>query len=250
MIIAVSDVHIGYSESDSMEFEAFLKDDLWEKNRITDLVLCGDIFDMWRRSIVDVMIEGSGIVRSLKHLNWKYGINITFIAGNHDYLLRNSRVKPFKFNTFKTIEEGGVKYAFIHGWEGDLIQNRAFFDALCYTDNNTGMFINDAWQNYLRYQSWITRQWKTYLGLKSRRQMRAMIEPPRERDLGWLFGSYQSCDQGPTQMTGDVIVMGHTHIPGIRGNVVNAGSWCSDSPIHNTYVVIDGDTVEIRRYEG
>jgi UDP-2,3-diacylglucosamine pyrophosphatase LpxH len=245
MIIAVSDVHIGYSESDSLEFARFLGDDLWEKNRITDLVLCGDIFDMWRGSIVDVMIEGSGIVRGLKHLHWKYGINITFIAGNHDYLIRNSRVKPFKFNTFKTLEEGGVKYTFIHGWEDDSIQNSAFFDALCYTDNPTGEFIGDAWQNYLRYQSYLTRLWESLFGLKSREQMGVMIEPPGERDLGWLFGSY---DQGPTQMTGDVTVLGHTHTPGINGNVVNCGSWCSDSPVHNTYVVIDGDTVEIRRY--
>ncbi len=208
-------------------------------------MLCGDIFDLWRGSIVDVMIEGSGIVRSLKHLNWKYGINITFIAGNHDYLLRNSRVKPFKFNTFKTIEEGGVKYTFIHGWEDDEIQNRAFFDALCYTDNESGAFIDDVWQNYLRYQSYLTRLWNSFFGLKSRAQMSEMTRPPGERDLGWLFGSY---DQGPTRMTGDVTVMGHTHVPGINGNIVNCGSWCDDSPVHDTYAVIDGDIVEIRRY--
>jgi predicted phosphodiesterase len=76
--------------------------------------------------------------------------------------------------------------------------------------------------------------------------MRKMIRPPGERDLGWLFGPYEP---GPEQMTGDVTVMGHTHIPGIDGNVVNCGSWCNDAPVHNTYAVIDGDTVEIRRYE-
>lgn len=246
MIIAVSDVHIGYSESGSSLFNLFLHDDLWKDHNITDLVLCGDIFDLWRGSIIDVMIEGAGILRGLHRLNWKYGVDITFIAGNHDYLLRKSRVAPFSFNTFKTIEEGGVKYTFIHGWESDPIQNRSFFDALCYTDNHTGMFIGDVWQNYLRYQSWITRQWKSYLGVKSRTQMRKMIRPPLERDLGWLFGPYEP---GPERMTGDVTVMGHTHTPGITGNVVNCGSWCSDTPMHNTYVVIDGDTVEIRRYE-
>jgi len=246
MIIAVSDVHIGYLRSESSRFEAFLRDDLFDDDDLTDLVLCGDIFDLWRGSIVDVMIEGAGILQALKNLSRYYGINITFIAGNHDYLLRNSRVEPFEFNTFKTIEEGGVKYTFIHGWEDDPIQNRAFFDALCYTDNPTGAFIDDVWQNYLRYQSWITRQWKSYLGVKSRAQMRTMIRPPGERDLGWLFGPYEP---GPTQMTGDVTVMGHTHTPGIDGNIVNAGSWCNDAPVHNTYAVIDGDTVEIKRYE-
>jgi UDP-2,3-diacylglucosamine pyrophosphatase LpxH len=247
MIIAVSDVHIGYSESDSMEFGRFLADDLWEENNISDLVLCGDIFDLWRGAIPDVMIEGSGIVRDLKHLNWKYGINITFIAGNHDYLLRNSRVKPFKFNTFKTLEEGGVKYTFIHGWEDDPIQNREFFDVLCYTDNRTGEFVDGIWQNYLGCQSYLTRLWKSLFELKSREQMRMMMKPPGERNLEWFFGSYKSF---PKQMAGDVTVMGHTHSPGTIGNVVNCGSWCSDSPVHNTYVVIDGDTVEVRRYEG
>lgn len=245
MIIAVSDVHIGCSESDYPRFEAFLHDDLWKDNNITDLVLCGDIFDLWRGSIIDVMIEGAGILRGLHQLNWKYDVNITFIAGNHDYLLRKSRVPPFSFNTFKTIEEGGVKYTFIHGWESDPIQNRSFFDALCYTDNPTGDFIDDVWQNYLRHHSYLTRLWGSLFGLKSRAQMINMIIPPGERDIRWLFRSYKP---GPEQMTGDVTVMGHTHAPEITGNVVNCGSWCNDSTVHNTYVVIDGATVEIKRY--
>lgn len=246
MIIAVSDVHIGYSFSESKQFEAFLQDDLWKENNITDLVLCGDIFDMWRRSIADVLFEGASILCGLNDLNWKYGTNITFVAGNHDYLLRKNRVAPFKFNTFKTIEEGGVKYTFIHGWENDSIQNRSLFDALCYTNNHAGEFVDDVWRNYLRHQSYLKRMWVSCFGLKSREQMEKMILPPRERDLGWMFGSYEP---EPTKMTGDVTVMGHTHIPTINDNTVNAGSWCNDMLVYNTYVVIDGDTVEIKRYE-
>jgi UDP-2,3-diacylglucosamine pyrophosphatase LpxH len=245
MIIAVSDVHIGYSESESSQFEAFLQDDLWKENNITDLVLCGDIFDFWRRSIVDVMIEGAGILRGLKQLNWKYGVNITFIAGNHDYLLRKSRVGPFKFSTVKTIAEGGISYRFTHGWEDDPIQHPAFFDALCYTDNQSGAFIDDVWQNWLRHQSYLARLWYSWSNVKGRAQMKNMVIPPQERDLGWLFGSY---DTGPTQMGGHVSVKGHTHVPGINGNVVNCGSWVNDMPVHDTYVMIDGDTVEILKY--
>jgi len=246
MIIAVSDVHIGYSGSEYPWFESFLRDDLWEDNNITDLVLCGDIFDLWRGPITDVMISSAGILKGLRNLTRYYGVNITFIAGNHDYLVRKSRVAPFEFNTIKTIEEGGVSYTFIHGWECDQIQRSAFFDALCYTNNQGCAFIDDVWQNYLRYQSWLTRRWELLFGVNSRKQMRMMIRPPVERNLDWLFGSYKP---GPERMTGDVTVMGHTHNPGIAGNVVNCGSWCNDASVHNTYAVIDGDTVEIRRYE-
>ena len=245
MIIAVSDVHIGYSGSEYPRFEAFLHDDLWDDDNLTDLVLCGDIFDLWRGSIVDVMISSAGTLKALRNLSRYYGVNITFIAGNHDYLIRKSRVAPFNFNTFKTIEEDDVKYTFIHGWEDDSIQNPAFFDSLCYTDNPTGEFIDDAWQNYLRYQSGLKRLWMSFFGTESRIRIRQMSRPPGERNLDWFFGSYKP---GPEQMTGDVTVMGHTHTPGITGNVVNCGSWCNDAPVHNTYVVIDGDTVEIKRY--
>ena len=241
MIIAVSDLHLGSEACNKDEFMRFLKDPMWANDR--ELVLCGDIFDFWRRSIVDVLIENSDVIDGLQYMYDELGVRITVIAGNHDWILRNVKHPCFKFSTFHQVVEGSTKYTFIHGWETDPIQKRELFDALCYTNNRGGEFLDRAWKAYMRFSGlwlyvpgWI-RKTRTMI------EMRKMLIPPEQRSLGFLFSPPLPV---ACEMEGDVTVCGHTHVPYIQNSVINCGCWCSAT---NTYAMITGNIATVQEFK-
>ena len=69
MIIVVSDVHLGYDRSNKDDFISFL--DKCDTQEIEDLVLLGDIFDVWRLSRADVFIKNDDVFKNLNSLHVK-----------------------------------------------------------------------------------------------------------------------------------------------------------------------------------
>ena len=56
VIIATSDQHLGYKNSDKIAFNLFL-DYLQDADNVTHFVLLGDVVDMWRRDASGVFLE-------------------------------------------------------------------------------------------------------------------------------------------------------------------------------------------------
>lgn len=249
MIIATSDVHLGYSKSDRVEFARFL-DWVAVQEDVTDLVLAGDILEFWRRDMVAVTMENADIMARLIAM-YKSGMRVHYIAGNHDYTVRHLKIFPnrFKFSEKVELTQDGVDYTFLHGHEFDQDQNPVFYDALCYTNDDAGRFANRAWDMYVKYVSpmkypleWI-RQWI------SKKSIDLMMKTPEDRGYVQTFAPSTMLS---TTMEGEVTISGHTHVPGIHEdtNSVDLGSWVHDSRdrVHNTYVVIDGDEIQLRRF--
>jgi len=248
MIIAVSDVHLGYSRSNKADFVRFL-DWVSVQPDITDFVLAGDILDFWRRDMVAVTMENADVMARLIAM-YRSGMKIHYIAGNHDYTVRHLNIFPnrFKFSTKVELVEDGVEYTFVHGHEFDPEQNPVFFDPLCYTNDQAGRFADRVWATYSKYVSpvkypleWI-RQWI------SKRTIDEMVKPPEDRGYVSTFTPSAALS---TTMEGKVIVSGHTHVPGIHKekNMVDIGSWVRHpTRVSNTYVVIDGNEIQLRRF--
>ncbi len=78
----VSDLHLGYKNADKDSFSRFL-DSMQSDKETTDLVLLGDIVDMWRRDASGVFLENWDIVAKIIGLKQK--MRIHYVAGNHDY---------------------------------------------------------------------------------------------------------------------------------------------------------------------
>lgn len=241
MIIAVSDLHLGTEMCDKEEFLRFLRDPMWAND--TELVLCGDIFDFWRGSIRDVLIKNADVVCELQYMYDELGVGITFIAGNHDWILRKVKHPRFKFSTLHQVEEGSTKYTFIHGWESDTIQRQELFDALCYTNNQGGEFLDRAWKTYIRCQGTLHRAYEWIKQLRTKTAMRTMLITPEQRSLGWLFAPPLpvTCEMGE-----DATVCGHTHVPYIQGGIINCGSWCNG---RKTYVTITGSIATVQEFK-
>jgi len=255
MIIAVSDTHLGYSKCDKNAFSRFL-DWVALQEDVTDIVLAGDIIDFWRRGMVSVTIEISDITAKLINLS-KGGMRVHYIAGNHDYVVRHLEIFPnqFKFSTKVELVEDGVKYTFIHGWELDPDQNPAFFDALCWSNDNWGRRADRVWDVYSKWIDnpqkriieWFRQWW-------AKRDIEKMSKPPHERDFIKVYGAFaeQTTPLDTMVASDDMLIYGHTHIPCIieSENQVNCGSWIRNEDHHayNTYVVIDGNEIQLRRF--
>ena len=64
-IIVVSDQHLGYENSNAVDFKRFLEYVYSIKNDVESIVILGDFVDMWRRDASGVFLESSDIVSSL-----------------------------------------------------------------------------------------------------------------------------------------------------------------------------------------
>ena len=98
MIIVVSDLHLGDPASNRSGFLSFI-DEFLKPNReeITDLVLLGDILDLWRRNSSTIIIDNLDILQTVCAL----GFPVHYIVGNHDMTM-TSKFGPNKI----TVSDG------------------------------------------------------------------------------------------------------------------------------------------------
>ena len=253
MIIATSDVHLGYSKSDKASFTRFL-DWVAIQEDVTDLVLAGDILDFWRRDMVGVTIENADVIAKLINVG-RGGVKVHYVAGNHDYAVRHLEIfkNRLKFSTRVVLVEDDVVYRFIHGWEMDPDQNPAFFDAMCYSNDAWGRRADRIWDVYLKWidtprkriVAWLQQWW-------AKRDMEEMMKPPEERGFVQMYDAIASPLISSMIVTDEALIYGHTHVPCIieSENQANCGSWVDDGKngMRNTYVVIDGNEVQLRRF--
>lgn len=141
MIIAVSDLHLGDPASNRTLFSSFIEEFLKPKcNEITDLVLLGDILDLWRRNSSSVILENQDILNNICNL----GFHVHYLVGNHDFIIkdyslgkddRNSPVgiicesKNMTVGDVQVLENNGKKFRFIHGHQMDYWYTLPFYEA-------------------------------------------------------------------------------------------------------------------------
>lgn len=145
MIIVVSDIHLGYDNSDKENFDSFVDSELAKLNKNDHLVLLGDILDFWRENCVDVTVErqkesSAGTVTPTnkeglimkKLYNLQERTQVHYIIGNHDYsiLYFSKRVDKFPFRVLRnlhlSIEGSDKKFYFTHGYEFEVLAKFAF----------------------------------------------------------------------------------------------------------------------------
>jgi UDP-2,3-diacylglucosamine pyrophosphatase LpxH len=86
-IIVTSDQHLGYEKSNVDDFKDFLAYLLEPDADVQSLILLGDLVDMWRRDASGLFLAFSEIVSTLLKLSITKKIEVSIVAGNHDYHL-------------------------------------------------------------------------------------------------------------------------------------------------------------------
>lgn len=244
--VVFSDVHLGYSRSNTEEFGQFVE--FLERNLPERVVIAGDFLDLWRRTNAEIVIENRKVLSRLFSLDCP----IDYVVGNHDFALLDIA----KGSRKNILNQGGVRYSrelrfhygnnsyyVTHGHifdiavtkEGmDLATYEAFAQAMCKADNTVGGAASIFWDG-------VTHVSPSHWGMFATK--RAPDHSDEEyRDIANFAASgaaHLFCGAQPQ----DHIIFGHTHWPFInkKRTVANTGSWCTSSstPECNTYIQID-----------
>ncbi|MGD0146079.1 MAG: metallophosphoesterase family protein [Nitrososphaerales archaeon] len=250
-IIAVSDQHLGIDTSDKAALIRFLIK-LQSDPNVTDLVLLGDIVDMWRRDASGVFLENKDVLDLVILLQKK--MRVYYIAGNHDFhvLKLQGRGYPINFLRNLALQQDGVNYRFVHGWEFDKEQREWIMESLCHAmSDQKGDRDTNIWAAINRDKGDLTRFFSAIVhGGRLRRTAQMLQLDPQERLKESLTGLERKARS--TVQPGEVLVFGHTHRPFVNKdeNLANTGSWITTAPIHNTFVRLEGGKPRLFVFEG
>jgi UDP-2,3-diacylglucosamine pyrophosphatase LpxH len=147
-IIGFSDVHLGYDQTDYDHFTEFLQG-LQNRDDLADVVIVGDLIDLWRRDVVGLEFALSRYMEELKILQKK--VNVHYVIGNHDFHVGSLKNHDYPFATQSsvTIERFGYTLHFLHGHQCDPLQNilgPETSEILCWTmSDDIGEWKSKLW---------------------------------------------------------------------------------------------------------
>lgn len=236
---------------DKPAFNRFL-DDLQGDSSVTDLVLLGDVVDMWRRDAAGVFLENKDTFD--KVLNLKRKMRVHYIAGNHDYhvLKLQGHAYPIEFLRDLTLSENNTNYVFKHGYEFDKMQREHFMESLCHAMSDAkGERDNNIWAALGRDKGDIGYAFAVIFRRAQLQQQAALLLLDPEERLGEEMNRVEKRAQASIK-PGEVLIFGHTHRPFINKeeNLANTGSWITNSPVHNTYVRLENGKPRLFVYGG
>lgn len=250
-IVAVSDQHLGMETSDKAAFNRFL-DQIRTDSTVSDLVLLGDVVDMWRRDASGVFLENKDIVDKILSLQSK--LQVHYVAGNHDYhvLKLQGHSYPIKFTKELSISQSNVKCVFRHGYEFDEMQREHFMESLCHAMSDTkGDRDNNIWAALSRDKGDLNYAFSVIFHKANLRKAAAQLLLSPEERLKESLGRVEKRARESVQ-PGEILVFGHTHRPFINKeeNLVNTGSWVTTALVHNTYARIEAGKPRLYVFEG
>ncbi len=249
MIVAVSDMHIGYEKSNKDDFLRFL--DEIKSEKIDHFVLIGDVFDFWRRNSVKAILENQEVINEIMELN---ADNIHYLIGNHDYYVLEWYQKfkdryPFTVSKDLRLEDGGNKFYFTHGYEMEVLVNydlnletyEKFSRDMCWNSDERGSFVSKIWDTFKS----ISREEVDELKLKpSKRKEMENIYRFATSPTKYLFLGLQQ---------DETLIFGHTHLPFIEEEhkIANTGAWVNEfgKEIQNSYVEIINGRMELKFFK-
>ena len=250
-IIVVSDQHLGIETADKAAFLRFLNH-LQSDASVSDLVLLGDVVDMWRRDASGVFLENKDVLDQVMLLQNK--MRVYYIAGNHDFhvLKLQGRGYPINFLKNLTLQQDGVTYRFVHGWEFDEMQREHFMESLCHAmSDEKGDRDTHVWAALNRDKGDLQYFFSMLVNRgRIRRTTETLQLDPQERLKETLKGVEKKARAAVKP--NEVLIFGHTHRPFVNKeeNVANTGSWITTAPIHNTYVRLEGGKPRLFVFEG
>lgn len=283
MIIAVSDTHLGYDQSDSTTFLKFIDSELMNLSKDDDLVLLGDILEFWRGKNIDAIFSNCNkddiekkeeqleinelILSKIIELNKKTKVH--YIIGNHDYTVinfLNNYNKNFYDNKYSypieirkscRIEEGCLKIFFIHGYQFEVISS---FEPLTIEDyEKICIYLCDRTGNLIgKKLSFLWDLFNNSLNIRrnSLFKIDSITKPPEERKdnmdrIRCMVESSAFRQLFFGIRDDELLVFGHTHRPfeSLEKNVVNTGSWLKYAARNCTYLKIKNEKIELLDYK-
>ena len=242
--IAVSDVHLGWSQSNDARFRAFL-DGL---PTLDYFLVLGDFFEMWRRDMVRVMIEHRDVLDRLQAL--KQRCRVVLLAGNHDmhlHTMGQGYPAPFEWALEHRIPVGARTYVFRHGHQYDpSCQNEALDESLCHTNDVDGAHLAKlGGLTGIGQKPSFTARVAAFsrVPLANPTILQRLSSPGLRRDSANL--AIVRTRARASIKPGEFLVHGHTHVGLLEANYADTGSWVEGDA---TYVQIQDLDVQVLTY--
>lgn len=205
-----SDMHLGYERANYKNILRFL--DIVEQ-KANMLTLCGDTFDLWRYPAAKIeettMPWFKECLERLKEVT--VDVPITIIPGNHDYNLSKAWKDIDKYDVSVVDEFGFDRVFYTHGWKFDVVQRR-----------------------YSWAYGWLVSQFP-YLYQKYMKKPAQMGLGRNDSTTVEIQAIHAAANTFARKNNYNFVVMGHTHVPGIYGRVVDCGDFVDSC----SYVVFD-----------
>lgn len=200
--ICASDLHLGYEYTN---YDKVCKLFDLAESESDKLILCGDTFDLWRYPVLKIdkttMVGFKEVLNSLKETSKE--TNVVIIPGNHDYNLNKvwQKVKyDYKVRiTTNNFIQSNIYYT--HGWEFDIMQRLGSFA-----------------------YSWIIKRYP-YLYQRFFKKPSQMGRPKDDNLNFSIEQIHNEAEKFRNEHNLKYIVMGHTHLPGMFGKIINCGDF-------------------------
>ena len=234
----ISDLHIGVNESK----EEFAKQQhilrFFDKiyYDATHLYIVGDLFDIWFEYKYVIPKKYFNFLYQLKRMTIK-GIEIHYLAGNHDFWLGNFFDDYVGIKTWQDEYEfklGGKRFYLFHG-DGLAKKDVGYRILKRILRNKTNLriyrLLHPDWGvPFARFVSGSSRKYTNQINLRDQSDYIEFAEKQFERGV-------------------DYILMGHRHNPLIhvkdQHKYINLGDWIK----FNSYGIFDGRDLELKYYQ-
>lgn len=215
-IFCASDLHIGYEYANHEKILSFF--DIVE-NQADELILCGDIFDLWRspynEMLSNIKPQFETVMSHLKQTASE--VPTTIIPGNHDYNLKKLWKNYSEYNIIIADSfEKEDKY-FCHGWNFDLKQRFGSFAFMWLV-----LIFPSIYQRYFKKPS--------------------QLLLPNDEPHSLSIAIHKEANQYALNNNLNNVVMGHTHIPVIQDHIIDCGDFVDSA----SYVILNDGVPELK----
>jgi len=234
----ISDVHLGLESRDREKAKEDRLLNFLDHVQIdaSYLFIVGDLFDAWFEYRTVIPKGFHRLFTKLEDLTRK-GVAIYYLAGNHDYWIRNFFSDELGMKTFHDAFDIMVngKKIFIHHGDG-LAQNDTGYRLL-------KIILRNRLSIWL--YSWLHPDIGVALAKSSSKKSRNYTQTKDYGDSdGMMQFAKQKIDEGY-----DIVIMGHRHKPTSekigRGTYINLGDWIT----HNTYAEMADEEITLRYWK-
>ncbi|MHA1935224.1 MAG: metallophosphoesterase [Candidatus Thorarchaeota archaeon] len=275
--IAVSDVHLGYdAKCDINAFDAFIAEletptgkILPLEEKVSHLILMGDILDLWRRDNDIVLDQHRNLLQRIHDLHSR--MNVHWVWGNHDYetclvsLIEREIGDKIKFTDILRLPgnsrtlQNGESYVFVHGHQIEF--GRKGFELagifLCNAGEGTGAQMTHTWatlQNVVKtlnpIGNWFREKYFNYIQKDHDERDEEPVTGFIQKRFWNFYSGFQPIPTHNEEKVrgiasrrislnyNEILVFGHTHDSWAGTRVSNTGCWYQNKP-HHYYSIND-----------
>jgi UDP-2,3-diacylglucosamine pyrophosphatase LpxH len=219
-----SDLHVGDGKSKHLELCRFLE----AKEDITDVVIAGDLFDLWVTSAGRAFKEGKYF---LDYLYEHFNGHIVYLTGNHDEDLQYVKsLNGIPIKQFHHFNVGGKSAVVCHGHQYD---HNFYLEKMSFVAKVNAWAVN-------RVDKWFSTDVRKWLMSMSE----AIQNDPMEK----ILFTYELVLRQAFTGVHDIVITGHTHSPRIKKfnglTFINTG----DGVQHSTAVVLEENKFSLIDY--